>query len=223
MEERHALDPVCGMTVDIDSAAARTTWKGLRYHFCAESCRDLFVGNPLRYLGEGMEAPAEFDDSAGSDGSTHIRACPACETPVPSIDPAPPILGRLTMAEFATLVRQEWRRRLGRRAYTRHHSSRLIRALALHALRPESPVASISLEEELGLEVARLRADGLNRPQVQRELYHLARAAGKVLMRAGLTARQTAGMTETLDRTLLTLLDWQKDGDAEKFSMAESA
>jgi P-type Cu+ transporter len=53
MEGRHALDPVCGMTVDIDTAASRTTWNGVRYHFCAESCRDRFLANPMRYLGEG--------------------------------------------------------------------------------------------------------------------------------------------------------------------------
>lgn len=223
MEARHALDPVCGMTIEIDTAAARTTWDGVRYHFCATTCRDRFVANPMRYLGDGMESPLEAGGATTPVGPPRMRPCPACDAAVPSADPEPTILGRLTMAEYATLVRQEWRHRLGRRAYARHHSSRLIRALALHALRPESPVARIGVEEELSLEVARLRADGLNRPQVQRELYHLAHAAGEVLMRAGLPPRRTAAMIETLDRKLLTLVDWQASGVETGSFMTETA
>lgn len=222
MEAQHALDPVCGMTVEVDRAAARTTFDGARYHFCATTCRDRFIASPLRYLGEGIEPRVQLEVGGTSGGSVRIRDCPACAAPVRSVEAEPTVLGRLTMTEYATLVRQEWRHRLGRRAYARHHSSRLIRALALHAMRPESPVGSMGVDEALSLEVARLRAEGLNRPQVQRELYHLARAAGDVLMRAGLPGRQTATMIETLDRNLLSLVEWPTAGVADGAFMAGS-
>lgn len=125
-------------------------------------------------------------------------------------------MGDLTMPEYATMVRHIWRHRLGRRAYGREHSARLIRALALHAVKPESPVASIAVEEELTREVARLRADGLNRAQVQRELYHLFRAASDVLVRAGLPVRETAAMIELLGNRLVSLLEWKAGGDWER-------
>lgn len=223
MQERYALDPVCGMTVEIATAAVRTTREGVRYHFCATACHDRFMANPLRYLGEGMETPPEPVDGESAEAPVRIRECPGCAAPVRAVETEAAIMGRLTMTEYATLVRQNWRRRLGRRAYDRHHSSRLIRALALHAMRPESPVSSMALEEELSLEVARLRAEGLNRPQVQRELYHLSRAAVDVLMRAGLPVRQKAAMTETMDRRLLALLEWPNNRVAKGPSMAEPA
>lgn len=212
MSEQRKLDPVCGMTVTVHGAAARTTHDGVRYHFCSTSCRDRFARDPHRYLGDGVEAPPE-SRPGHEDGS--FRPCPECGTLVAGEDD--PFLGTLTMCEYATMVRHEWRRRLGNRAYGREHSARLIRALCLHALKPESPVAAISSEAELTREVARLRADGLNRAQIQRELYHLARAASDVLVRAGLPARQTATMIERLDRHLLALLEWKNtDGDSAR-------
>ncbi len=209
MNSPRKVDPVCGMTVHVDSAPARASHQGARYHFCSSACRDRFVQDPPRYLGEGIESPAE-EATVGSAAEAEARGtrpCPECGTNVEPIGDAP-FLGQLTMTEYATMVRHTWRRRLGRRAYGREHSARLIRALALHALKPESPVARITVEEELTREVARLRADGLNRAQVQREFYHLSRAASDVLVRAGLPTRQTATMIETLDRRLVSLLEW---------------
>lgn len=225
---KQVLDPVCGMVVDPKAAPARTTHAGERYHFCAAACRDRFARDPARYLGEGAEPVAmsevlEEATSADSDtGTAAARPCPECGTHVQRPE-GDEIVGRLTMAEYATIVRQRWRRRLGRRAYAREHSARLIRALALHALKPESPVAAISVEEELSLEVARLRTDGLNRAQVQREFYHLSRTAAEVLMGAGLTTGQTAAMIETIDAKLVGLLEWQRPGNVEAADAAASA
>jgi hypothetical protein len=55
--------------------------------------------------------------------------------------------------------------------------------------------------------VGRLRAEGLNRPHIQRELYHLSRAAADVLLGAGLERVATARMIETIDRELLSLIE----------------
>lgn len=215
MTAKQVLDPVCGMVVNPESAPARMTHADERYHFCATACRDRFARDPARYLGQGAEpvAMAEVLEGVTSvepgNGTAAARPCPECGTP--TLRPVgEEIVGRLTMAEYATIVRQQWRRRLGRRAYAREHSARLIRTLALHALKPGSPMAAISVEEELSLEVARLRTDGLNRAQVQREFYHLSRAAAQVLLGAGLSAHQTAAMIETIDAKLVGLLEWQR-------------
>ena len=49
-EERIIRDPVCGMTVD--PAAGKPTFEhnDHTYHFCSESCRSKFAGNPEAYL-----------------------------------------------------------------------------------------------------------------------------------------------------------------------------
>lgn len=43
-------DPVCGMDVNPQSAAAATLHAGKTYHFCSRSCRDKFEQSPQQYL-----------------------------------------------------------------------------------------------------------------------------------------------------------------------------
>jgi xanthine dehydrogenase accessory factor len=45
-----AVDPVCGMTVAVDGAAATAVHDGVTYYFCCPGCRGLFVRYPGRYL-----------------------------------------------------------------------------------------------------------------------------------------------------------------------------
>lgn len=48
-----ALDPVCGMTVDPDSARAKglhSSYKGADYFFCGKGCKLEFDEDPERYL-----------------------------------------------------------------------------------------------------------------------------------------------------------------------------
>jgi YHS domain-containing protein len=42
-------DPVCGMRIDPDDAAATAEHQGKVYYFCAEACSDLFVADPAAY------------------------------------------------------------------------------------------------------------------------------------------------------------------------------
>jgi YHS domain-containing protein len=42
-------DPVCGMRIDPDDAAATAEHDGKVYYFCSETCRDLFEGDPDSY------------------------------------------------------------------------------------------------------------------------------------------------------------------------------
>jgi Cu+-exporting ATPase len=43
-------DPVCGMTIEQESAVATATHEGKNYYFCSESCRAAFVERPQHYV-----------------------------------------------------------------------------------------------------------------------------------------------------------------------------
>lgn len=43
-------DPVCGMDVDEDDAAATAEYEGRTYYFCAEGCKDTFTSAPDEYV-----------------------------------------------------------------------------------------------------------------------------------------------------------------------------
>ncbi|WP_121820125.1 XdhC family protein [Halostella salina] len=47
-----AVDPVCGMTVDPDDAAASVEYGGETYHFCCHGCADSFESEPAEYVAE---------------------------------------------------------------------------------------------------------------------------------------------------------------------------
>jgi YHS domain-containing protein len=44
-------DPVCGMSVDPQKAAAAAMRAGVTYYFCSTSCRDKFEQTPDKYPG----------------------------------------------------------------------------------------------------------------------------------------------------------------------------
>ena len=49
-----ARDPVCGMMVDEEKAAATSEYKGKTYYFCAPGCKAAFDRDPEKYLdGQG--------------------------------------------------------------------------------------------------------------------------------------------------------------------------
>ena len=43
-------DPVCGMSVNPDTAAGSTDYKGQTYYFCCEHCLQRFKNSPDQYL-----------------------------------------------------------------------------------------------------------------------------------------------------------------------------
>jgi Cu+-exporting ATPase len=53
-----AIDPVCGMTVDLSAGKPTYDYKGTTYHFCCAGCRDKFAADPEKYLGAAAAAPA---------------------------------------------------------------------------------------------------------------------------------------------------------------------
>jgi xanthine dehydrogenase accessory factor len=46
-----AVDPVCGMDVDIDEDAPKGDYAGVTYYFCCEGCARKFAADPQRYAG----------------------------------------------------------------------------------------------------------------------------------------------------------------------------
>jgi YHS domain-containing protein len=42
-------DPVCGMRIDPDDAAATAEHEGKTYYLCSEACRDRFEADPASY------------------------------------------------------------------------------------------------------------------------------------------------------------------------------
>ena len=43
-------DPVCGMRLDPDDAAATAEHEGKVYFFCSQTCHDAFVSDPGPYV-----------------------------------------------------------------------------------------------------------------------------------------------------------------------------
>jgi YHS domain-containing protein len=44
------VDPVCGMVFKDCSAVETADFEGKTYGFCSTKCRDLFKGNPKKYI-----------------------------------------------------------------------------------------------------------------------------------------------------------------------------
>jgi len=45
-----AKDPICGMDVKEEEAAATYEYKGKTYYFCAVGCKEKFAQDPERYV-----------------------------------------------------------------------------------------------------------------------------------------------------------------------------
>jgi len=84
-------DPVCGMTVDEDTAAATSVYEGQTIYFCAKACKEKFDADPAAYLnGKTTETMESSMKAHGSEAAT------ATETQVQETD--------VEAAEAATLI-----------------------------------------------------------------------------------------------------------------------
>ena len=54
-----AIDPVCGMTVDLSKGKPTFDYGGTTYHFCSKGCRDKFAADPEHYLADKAAPPAD--------------------------------------------------------------------------------------------------------------------------------------------------------------------
>ena len=44
-----AVDPVCGMTVNENTAPAKAEFQGKTFYFCSEECKARFQQDPAKY------------------------------------------------------------------------------------------------------------------------------------------------------------------------------
>ncbi|MFQ5867328.1 MAG: YHS domain-containing protein [bacterium] len=63
MEENEVKDPVCGMTVKKDEAAATSEHMGKTFYFCCPVCKEKFDSEPMKYMGK--------EEEGGMSGSCH--------------------------------------------------------------------------------------------------------------------------------------------------------
>ena len=73
-ETEETIDPVCGMTVTPEHAAASVEHGGHTYYFCAESCAARFREDPGRYL--HPQAPGDEAVAAPLQDESAIYTCP---------------------------------------------------------------------------------------------------------------------------------------------------
>jgi Cu+-exporting ATPase len=76
---RIAKDPVCGMTVDPNKAAATVEYEGQPYYFCSKGCAAKFQQNPKKFLVTAVTAPPPQSTIASATNSCCSHA--AATTP----------------------------------------------------------------------------------------------------------------------------------------------
>ena len=136
-----------------------------------------------------------------------MTTCPLCRGDTGIERQLDPELGPLSLDEFETLVRNEWRRRLGSRSYTREHSRTIIRALLVYALGPESPVRSTVIKQLIWWKLTTLGAAGLTAAAVRHEFHELTLAVRHVLNDAGVPSERTARLIDAIEAKLRNTLD----------------
>lgn len=73
-----AIDPVCGMTVQLASAKAKVDYRGSTYYFCCAGCASKFQTDPEKYLGQ----------VAGSQSVPTMHGIPTTATAPATVPPA---------------------------------------------------------------------------------------------------------------------------------------
>ena len=51
-------DPVCGMSIDSQSAKASETYQGSTYYFCCPHCQSAFQADPAKFVAQAGHAGA---------------------------------------------------------------------------------------------------------------------------------------------------------------------
>src|SRR5436190_21750545 len=46
------IDPVCGMAIESETAAAESSYDGDTFYFCSVECKQQFAAEPSRYVGK---------------------------------------------------------------------------------------------------------------------------------------------------------------------------
>ncbi|MHB1415105.1 MAG: YHS domain-containing protein [Chloroflexota bacterium] len=68
-------DPVCGMDVDPERAAATAVHEGTTYYFCSAGCKRSFEENPTKYLAGSGQMKEDMHDTHDMHGHHHGGGC----------------------------------------------------------------------------------------------------------------------------------------------------
>ncbi|HEX2151257.1 MAG TPA: heavy metal-binding domain-containing protein [Stellaceae bacterium] len=102
-------DPVCGMSVDPATARHRAEHAGREYLFCSARCRERFVAEPERFIGDKPAPPAAPEGALWTcpmhpeivrDGP---GSCPICGM---ALEPMTPTAGEESNPELADMTRR---------------------------------------------------------------------------------------------------------------------
>jgi Cu+-exporting ATPase len=109
---REVLDPVCGMTIDPDTAAGTHEYKGERYYFCNVSCLDRFKADPEAFLNPRPEPAEEARPGTEYTCPMHPEivqigpgSCPICGM---ALEPRTVSLDDDANPELADMTRRFW-------------------------------------------------------------------------------------------------------------------
>ncbi|MCB1483942.1 MAG: heavy metal translocating P-type ATPase [Hyphomicrobiaceae bacterium] len=71
----HAIDPVCGMSVDIHAGKPSFDYEGVTYHFCGKKCRERFAADPEHYIDPDRKVVRKMAAANAGDGKK-LYTCP---------------------------------------------------------------------------------------------------------------------------------------------------
>ena len=105
------IDPVCGMTVQPETAAAKTVYQQKTWYFCSSRCHARFTADPAAYLSNERETPVAAKGAAQYTCPMHPQivrnvpgSCPICGMALEALVPA----GDEENAELVAMTRRLW-------------------------------------------------------------------------------------------------------------------
>ena len=97
-----AKDPVCGMEVNEEEAAASSLYKGRKYYFCAKLCKKKFDENPEKYI-KADQNKGEEEEGESKDGDEESPGLKTAEAKKERVDL--PIVG-MSCASCASTIQK---------------------------------------------------------------------------------------------------------------------
>ena len=74
--EKTAVDPVCGMKIEITDETPKVEYKGKTYYFCMEDDRKEFLKNPEKYIKEEHKEHKQMEHKHKEHKQMMWQMCP---------------------------------------------------------------------------------------------------------------------------------------------------
>jgi Cu+-exporting ATPase len=107
-------DPVCKMTIEEKDAVGTSTYKGVTYYFCTESCKENFDKDPDAFLSEEKDSGQEMEISEGVTYTCPMHPeiretkpvpCKKCGMALEAVAPLPPTKTEWTCPMHPEIIR----------------------------------------------------------------------------------------------------------------------